>query len=406
MDRFQHPVIVVGTGPTALGLERTFGKRGIDVFLISDERTPADFSRYCKKNLRVDGVTYTKSVLESALRKVGKMCNETPVVYPTSDMVAMNLADIKDGLADDFYFVVGSSDVVRTLVDKKKFYKILSQHGISHPQTFFPADANETNVLASKLDYPIFVKPSITQLFSRAFPRAGKGFVAKTPRELSYYYRLAVHHGIEVMLQETIPGPASNSYQLEGYYNPKHSPLVVFARQRFRIWPPDFGNTTLCASIPLEKLASERSVINRFLKTIGYAGLMSAEFKRDDRDGTLKLLEINARAWWHLWLSEKCGADIALTSYLDAIGDVDASSQNEQYEIGVKSMHLINDIRASADMFLTKRLSSREWISSLKGKKCFTFYSRNDPLPFMVLPFFGWLQKVGQEYITGRTRAR
>jgi predicted ATP-grasp superfamily ATP-dependent carboligase len=388
MDRFRHPVIVVGAGPNALGLVRSFGRRGIDVFLVSDKRNPAGFSKYCRKSFMISGVSHDRAVLENALREVGKRCSRKPVVYPTSDMAALNLAELKGVLADDYYFVVGDSGAVRTLVDKKRFYKVLSEHRIAYPRTYFPTDAKEIRILGTQLDYPIFVKPSITQLFSRAFPRAGKGFVAHTLRELSYYYRLAAHHGIEVMFQETIPGPAANSYQLEGYYNARHSPLVVFTRQRQRIWPPDFGNTTLCVSIPLAKLAAERSMIDRFLATIGYNGLMSAEFKRDDRDGVLKLLEINARPWWHLWLSEKCGVDIALISYLDAIGNAEVQSQNEQYEVGVKSLHLINDIRAAAHMFSTKELSSHEWVSSLKGKKCFAFFSRNDPLPFIVLPCF------------------
>ena len=379
---------MVGTGPTALGLERAFGRRGIHVFLVSDKKDPAGFSRYCQKSFRISGVSHDRTVLEYALREVVKMCRRKPVVYPTSDMDAVNLAELKDVLADDYYFVVGDSRVVRTIVDKKRFYKVLSEHRIAHPRTYFPTDAKETRILGTQLDYPIFVRPSITQLFNRVFPKAGKGFVAHTPNELSYYYRLAVNRGIEVMFQETIPGPAINSYQLEGYYNITNSPLVVFARQRLRIWPPDFGNTTLCTSIPLAKLTAEKRVIDRFLATIGYNGLMSAEFKRDDRDGMLKLLEINARPWWHIWLSEKCGVDIALTSYLDAIGDADAQLQNEQYEVGVKSIHLINDIRAAVHMFSTKELSPHEWVSSLKGKKCFTIFSRKDPLPLILLPFF------------------
>jgi D-aspartate ligase len=384
MDRFRHPVIVVGTGPTALGLERAFGRRGIDVFLVSDKRDPAGFSKYCRRNFRISGVSNDRTVLEYALKKVGKRCSRKPVVYPTSDLDAANLAELKDMLADDYYFVVGDSNVVRTLVDKKRFYKVLSEHRIAHPRTYFPTDEKETSILGTQLDYPIFVRPPITQIFSRTFPRAGKGFVAHTPRELSYYYRLAAHHGIEVMFQETIPGPATNSYQLEGYFNTSHNPLVIFARQRLRIWPPDFGNTTLCESIPLARLAKERSVTDRFLATIGYNGLMSAEFKKDARDGVLKLLEINARPWWHFWLSEKCGVDIALSSYLDTIGETDVPSQSGQYDVGVKSIHLTNDIRAAAHMFWNKELNLHEWVSSLRGKKCFTFLSRDDLMPFIV----------------------
>lgn len=388
MKRFRNPVIIVGEGPTALGIERTFGSRGIDVFLISDKREPAGFSRYCKRNYTIKGVSYDRNILKKALIHVGKKCARKPVVYPASDTVALNLAELKDDLAGDYYPMIGVSSAVRTLVDKRKFYSVLAENKIPHPQTYVPTNAEETRLLGGELDYPIFIRPAITQLFHRMFPRGGKGFVAHTSRELSYYYDLTARHGIDVMLQETIPGPATNSYQLEGYYTTQHHPLAIFARQRLRIWPPDFGNTTLCRSYPLVKLAAERVMIDRLLVQIGYHGLMSAEFKKDERDDTLKILEINVRPWWHIWLSERCGVNILLISYLDAIGEADIQQQSAEYEIDIKSIHLTNDIRAAAHMVLTKELTLNEWAQSLKGEMCFTFFSKKDPLPFATLLCF------------------
>jgi predicted ATP-grasp superfamily ATP-dependent carboligase len=189
-------------------------------------------------------------------------------------------------------------------------------------------------------------------------------------------------YGIEVMFQEIIPGPPRNSYQLEGYYNMDHSPTVLFARQRLRIWPPDFGNTTLCVSIPLSKLAKEKGIVNEFMRTIGYHGLMSAEFKEDERDGTLKFLEINARAWMHFWLSARCGADIIFSSYLDAIGE--KTEYVEEYETGVKSIYLLADLGASMKMFLDRDLGFSDWISSLSGDVEDALFQRKDLSPFMM----------------------
>ena len=389
MNRNRNPVVVIGGGPTGLGLERTFGGKGIDVFVISYRRDPVVFSKYCRKSFTTTGKRYDRTALKRALRVVSKEFSRRAVVYPTSDLDALNLAKLKDELRDDYHFVVGNEEAVKTLVDKKRFYNALSKNNIAHPQTYFPEDLKDANQLGTRLEYPVFVRPSITQLFARVFPRSGKGFVAHTPKELVYYYRLATQHGIDMMFQEVIPGPPANSYQLEGYYNAKHNPLVIFARQRLRIWPPDFGNTTLCVSIPMAELAEERSVIDQFIVTIGYHGLMSAEFKKDERDGALKLLEINARPWWHFWLSKSCGVNIVLTSYLDAIGEMGVQTHREQYEIGVKSMHLSADIRAAAHMIRNKKLSFREWSSSLRGVRCFAFLSRDDLSPFIFASLTG-----------------
>lgn len=63
---------------------------------------------------------------------------------------------------------------------------------------------------------------------------------------------------------------------------------------------------------------------------------MSAELKKDARDGILKFFKINARVWWHFWLSAKCGVDIVFSSYLDAIGE--KTEYTREYETDVKGV--------------------------------------------------------------------
>lgn len=86
--------------------------------------------------------------------------------------------------------------------------------------------------------------------------------------------------------------------------------------------------------MPLKELESERNTLDRFLKTIRYKGIMSAEYKKDERDGELKILEINARLWLHFWLSI-CEVDIIFHSYLDAIGKK-MGIMRPEYKTGAK----------------------------------------------------------------------
>lgn len=382
MARFRNPVLVLGGGVTGLGVARTLGRRGINVYMVVDQKDVAIFGKYCKKSFIVPRFRYNKEVLENFLRKFGKSPRKRIVVYPTSDLDALNLSELKEILADDFHFVVGDKEAVEILANKSKFYKALDRNGISYPNTYFVEDTEGVRRIGSKIPYPIFIRPSITQLFTGIFGNRRKGFIAYSLRELVTYYRLATRYGIEVMLQEIIPGPPSNSYQLEGYYDMNHRPTILFARQRLRIWPPGFGNTTLCVSIPMAELAKEKEDVNELIRTIGYSGLMSAEFKKDLRDGTLKFLEVNARAWWHFWLSARCGADIIFSSYLDAIGE--ETKYIDIYETGVKSVYLTLDLVTSACMMLTGDLSFLDWASSLNGPKEFAYFRKDDLSPFIM----------------------
>lgn len=375
------PVIVLGGGLCGLGLVRTFGSRGIDAYLVVDRKDEAIFSKYCKRRFIATGMRYNREILKKLLKEIGRSLSRRVVVYPTSDLDALNLSELKDDLPDDYHFVVGDKEPVEILVNKSKFYKALDRSGISYPITYFPEDLEDFRQIGAKITYPIFIRPSITQLFNQIWSNR-KGFIAYSLRELTDYCRLATKYRIEVMIQEIISGPPWNSYQLEGYYNAHHRPTVLFARQRLRIWPPDFGNTTLCVSIPLAKLVKEKNMINEFIRKIGYGGLMSAELKKDARDGMMKFFEINARAWWHFWLSAKCGADIVFSSYLDAVGE--NTEYTEEYEINIKSTNLLFDLWTSANMFLNGKLSLSDWISSLQGSKQFAFFSRKDLSPFIM----------------------
>lgn len=380
MRIFTNPVVILGANVTALGLARILGKRGIDVYLAIDRKDDAIFSKYCKRSFIAAGMERDKEILKDLLIKIGKSLTKRIVVYPTSDLNALNLSQLKYELPDDYHFVVGDKESVEILVNKVKFYKALQHSRIDHPITYFPEDMKDIQSIRTKITYPIFIKPSITELFNQIFHR--KGFIAYSQKELTYYYRLTRKYNIEVMFQEIIPGPATNSYQLEGYYNKDYRPIVLFARQRLRIWPQDFGNTTLCVSIPLTRLIKEKETINEFIRKIGYNGLMSAEFKKDPRDEILKLLEINARAWWHIWLSARCKADIIFASYLDAIGE--ENDHIDEYETGIKSIWLRNDLMASGKMLLNGKLNFKDWISSLQGVRQFTYFSRGDLSPFIM----------------------
>lgn len=379
-SKIKNPVLVIGGFVTGLRVARLFAKHGIDVHLVTDrESDMALRSKYWKRKLIIPR-PWDYQFLKRLLRQIAKTSTDRIVVYPTTDLDALALATIKDELKDDYYFVVGDREATETLVNKRKFYQSLSNTSIDYPATFFPKDLGSVKRIGKKIGYPVFIRPSITQILWYAFGKGGKGFVAKSYSELLDYYCLATSKKVETMFQEIIPGPPNNSFQIEGYFNRDFRPTGLFARQRLRIWPPDFGDTTLCVSIPLSKLSFECKQIVDFIGRIKYNGLVSAEFKRDSRDGRYKLLEINARTWLHFWLSAECGVDIVMSSYLDAIGE--KAKYKQEYITGIKSIHLKNDFLASATMLRKGELAIFDWLSSLRGIRQSEVFDKDDMSPF------------------------
>jgi D-aspartate ligase len=380
--RNKNPVLILEGTLNGLVAARYFSKYGIDVYLLTAEKSEsALLSRYFKKKYVVPRL-WACNDFKRILKGIASVTNKRIVVYAATDLAALFLSKLKDEVRDDYHFVVGNREATEILVDKEKFYHQLEKNHVNYPLTFFPRNVTEVTQIKNKLSYPIFIRPNITQLFFKEFGYPKKGFVAYSPKELVHYYKLATVRNVSVMLQEIIPGPANNSFQLEAYYNKEFRSTGFLARQRLRIWPLDFGNTTLCISVPLSRFVNERQKIDELMENIRYNGLASVEFKMDPRDNKLKLLEINARLWRHFWLSAECGVDILMSSYLDSIGE--ENENQTKYALGIKSLFLLEDLPSSAKLLLKGELGFKDWVSSLKGKKCLPLLDKKDPLPFIV----------------------
>lgn len=376
---FKNPALILGGELAGLQAARILGKRGVPVYVVASyPQNVALASRYCKKKRVVDEPWDCKT-LKMILKEAARATSKRLVVYPVSDELALNLSIIKDDLSDDFCFAVGERHAMETLINKRKFYQLLRKSKMAYPITYFPEDLADADRIASEISYPIFIKPSYVHLFHRAFGYEKKGFVANSRKELLRYYRLASSLNVDVVFQHIVPGPPSLFCQLEGYYNRNSEPLMFFGRRAVRIWPLDFGNTTLCSSISLSGLAKEIGEIDEFLKSIKYNGMMSVDFKRDPVNGRLQLLEINTRLWMHFWLPSLCGVDILFASYLDAVGEKVEGSQ--EYTTNLKSLDFISDLKSAAKMIRLRKLCFSEYASSLMGKKVFAYYDRKDIRP-------------------------
>jgi len=391
MAKYRNPAIVFGGGINGLGLVRNLGRNGVDVYCVVDKIDTAIYSRYCKKYFIVPHIQEEKDILSSFLNKLGKKLTDYALLFSTTDLFCLHLSDLKDELEGTYHVLLPDAEVVRTLVNKREFYQSLSNHKIPCPTTYFPKSIEDVKKISKEIKYPIFIRPSVSQIFGRVFHK--KGFLANSSKELMNYYLLSSKFKIDTILQEVISGPAKNIYGVNGYFDRKSLPKALFAYRRLRGWPPMFGNSSLMESIPIPDVTSIKETTETYLHQLGYHGIMDAEFKRDAQHGIFKLLEINARSWWQNSFPTKCGINIAFISYLDAIGK--ETEYTEDYTVGIKWIHFLNDLRSSIKT--SNNMTIKEWISSLHGIKDWAYFSTDDPFPWITNPLFdlvSWLRKV------------
>jgi len=378
LEKFENPAVVIGGGINGLGVIRNLGRNGVDVYCAIDEKDPAIYSKYCKGYFSLPGVENDLTKLKSFLTIFEHQITREAVVFPTSDISAINVSSVIPKM-EKCVASISDKETLETLVKKTKFYHSLKTMGVPHPTTLFPSiSENLKNI--QETPFPVFVKPSLSQIFSQKFGK--KGFIVNSKGELNRYLRLMDKYKIDVMVQEIVPGPATNHYLIDGYLDKNFTPVALFARRRLRMWPPSLGNSTICESVPISEVSDMKETLVEYLTSIGFRGIFNAEFKRDSRDNVCKLLEVNARSWWYNSFPSTCGVNIILMAYLEAIGRT--LKPVRHYEVGTKLIYFMEDIKWALSMFYQRKFSFRQWLSPMIGKRDWAIFARDDVNPFIM----------------------
>jgi predicted ATP-grasp superfamily ATP-dependent carboligase len=87
--------------------------------------------------------------------------------------------------------------------------------------------------------------------------------------------------------------------------------------REIRTDPIYFGSASIVE--PVQDAATD-AMCDRFLRSIGYAGICEIELKRDVRDGSVKMIEANPRYSVTSDAAPYAGVDLGWLHYLDLIG--------------------------------------------------------------------------------------
>jgi predicted ATP-grasp superfamily ATP-dependent carboligase len=381
LKRFPIPAILFGGDSiNALGVLRNLGRNGVAVYYVADQKDEAVFSRYCKRSFVIPNIERDRKILMTFLTNFEKKIGSSAVIFSGSDMFCLGLSSLENEMSRGYHVLLPKSDVVETLVNKRKFYQSLAEHDIPHPVTYFPESIDDIEAISKEAGYPVYVRPSISQVFSEIFRK--KGFVARSREELLKYFTLATRYKIDVLVQEIVPGPATNMFGINGYFDKNGDPRGLFAYRRLREWPRGFGNGSLIESIPVCSLSSIKTSAVEYLHNLRYHGLMDAEFKRDSRDGQFKFLEVNARSWWQNSFPTKCGINLVFAAYLDALGE--ELDYDEDYVAGLRWSYFLNDTRSVIPMLKTGEITVGAWLSSLRMVDDWAYFSIDDLIPWIL----------------------
>lgn len=370
----------------ALAVTRSLGRAGHHVAVAHHGHpTLASSSRYCKQRLIVpDALVDPGAFVNGVAKAVADHALEA--VIPVSDITTLTLAQaIEDGrLASRI--CTPSYAKLELAADKQKTLELGQQLGVPVPRSIVvdsPGHAFEE----PDFPFPVVVKPARSRVWSGGRWHFNSVCYARSPEHLRTILDSFKQPQFPVLIQERIEGPGIGVFACYDHGRL----LALFSHRRIREKPPSGGVSVLRESVPVDPAAGARA--RALLEALQWHGVAMVEFKQDQRDGELKLMEINGRLWGSLQLAIDAGIDFpAMMAGLLAGEKV---APVIRYRKGVRTRWLWGDIDALLALFLKPHASLdlpqdhpgkwRTLLSFLVPWRPFLYYevlSIRDPFPW------------------------
>ncbi len=360
-----------------LGIIRSLGRLGIAVDAVdADQKRPAAHSRYLRDRFIFDMENASPESLVDFLLDLGKRIGRPTVLIPTWDTTSILVSDYQDVLSEHFLFPRQPPDLARSLADKKQMHFLAREHSVPTPDVVFPNDVEDVVRFAAEASFPVMLKGIDGD---RLKQRSGtKMVIVERPDDLVRLYReMEDPDEPNLMLQEYIPGGEHDVWMFNGYFDGASDCLAGFTGRKLRQSPVYTGVTSLGITLSNDVVLDTTT---RWMKELGYRGILDIGYRYDARDGQYKVLDANPRigATFRLFVARN-GLDVARALYLDLTGQ--PVPRSEPIE-GRKWMIEGGDLDSAIQYRRDGKLSIREWAASLKGVQETSYFARDDLAPF------------------------
>ncbi|MFE6888689.1 ATP-grasp domain-containing protein [Streptomyces sp. NPDC057694] len=362
-----------------VGAIRSLGRLGVPMYAITEDRyTPAAASRYLYRAFpwRTTGAEPPERLVEGLLR-AAKRIGRPAVMIPTDEEAAVLIAEHQGPLADAGYlFPPVEAALPRRLASKQGLHELCAEHGIPSPAAAFPESRADLEEFAAKARFPVVAKNR------EAFTRRAHPAVAGTTR-------IATPEGLRdlardwgerpgVILQEYLPREDAEDWIVHAYFDQDSEPRAMFTGVKVRSWPPHAGMTAHAYVVDNPELLD---LAARFIKQIGFTGIIDLDLRFDRRDGLYKLLDFNPRMGAQFRLFEnEAGVDVVRAMHLQLTGrDVPEGEQRAGHRYIVENIDLPALLAYRRSGYTTPHAPSRASGTEL------AWWAADDPRPFFTM---------------------
>lgn len=375
-------VVVLGGAHGTLALARSLGAQGVRTRLVSNDTPLPGWSR------RVEGRGHwggpdSGGAVDFLLDLAATQGLHGALLVPGGDAEVRFVSQASEALSGAFQVVLPPWERLKWVCEKPLLYRRAENLGLDFPATYRFASVDEA--AGADIRFPVVLKPNMGGGGNR-FSRA-KVVRADDRDAFIAAYRDAVGQiGLDnVVVQQFIPGGGESQFSYAALW--WHGlPVAEFAARRARQYPVDFGYTS--TFVEVVEAPAVMAAARRLLESIGHHGLVEIEFKRDARDGSFKLLDVNPRPWSWFGLAAAAGVDLGAMLWQSANGLPVVPAEARQ---GAAWMYLVRDMVSAATLIGRGTLKPAAYLRSFGAVRAWATFAPDDPVPGLIdLPLTGW----------------
>lgn len=252
-----------------------------------------------------------------------KTDNNQLILIGCADHYVRLIVENKEILKDKFILPYTDLEVLNNIVLKETFYELCEKNNVDYPKTFI-YKKDDSYDFELPFDYPVILKPSDSvKYFKAGFPGQYKVYTIHSKEELDNTLKIIYDAGYEgnMIIQDRIPGYDDAMYDLH-----------IFCGKNKKVQYMNLGNVLLEEHTP-KGLGSNAATITTYneelmlkikdlLESINYEGWADCDLKYDNRDGKIKIFEINIRQGRSHYRNTGSGYNVAkfiVDSYINNI---------------------------------------------------------------------------------------
>jgi len=364
-------VLIVGLiTQIAISLIHSFGKNGIKVYGISKKKNANFHSKYLTK-----GYTYPEFENEEKLIDfIEEIINKHEVDYVIAffDNLIIMLNKHRQRLERITTLLFPEEEIFEKSINKYKTLQIAEKLDIPIPKTKVISNLADLDK-CKDLNYPVVVKPSSRNYKNKNQEEMDfrRHYFHSYPDLFKFFERYNPCRYNSIFVQEFCDGEEFGFPILfkKGEY------VTCMQYQIIRAYPVNGGSSIYRETTKIDPELKDYSI--KLLSAMNWDGIAEIDYIKDNKDGKIKLLEVNGRFWAAVALSEKSGVNFPLLVYKSAEGLDDMPVFN--YKIGTKCRVLCGDTAWLSDILFNRVTAEETGIIPKKSSAVLSYLKAFDP---------------------------